>query len=93
MCSLMHGSLFIFLQELLIFKELSGKDRPCRVTKFNTKIVPPPDKIKESLSDSKVSIFQVSPFKPSGLFYLNSLDHSISSLRSVWSVLIITIFY
>ena len=30
---------------------------------------------------------------PSGLFYLNSLDQSISSLRGVWSVLIITMFY
>ena len=28
----------------------------------------------------------------SGLFYLNSLYQSISSLRGVWSVLIITMF-
>ena len=30
---------------------------------------------------------------PSGLFYLNSLDQSIFSLRVVWSVLIITMFF
>ena len=34
----------------------------------------------------------VNPFMPSGLFYLSSLDQSISSLRSVWSVFIITMF-
>ena len=33
------------------------------------------------------------PFMPSGFFYLNSLDQSISSFRGVWSALIITMFY
>ena len=32
------------------------------------------------------------PFMPSGIFYLNSLDQPISSLRAVWSILIITCF-
>ena len=32
------------------------------------------------------------PFMPSGLFYLNFLDQSISSLRGVLSVLIISMF-
>ena len=36
---------------------------------------------------------QVNPFMPSGLFYLNSLDQTIYSLRDVWSVFIIIMFY
>ena len=32
------------------------------------------------------------PFMPSGLFYYNSLDRFISNRRSVWLVLMITIF-
>ena len=32
------------------------------------------------------------PFMPSGLFYLTSLDRSISYIRDVWLVFIITIF-
>ena len=39
------------------------------------------------------SHFEINPFMPSGLFYLNSLDQSISSLRDVWSVLISIMFY
>ena len=35
----------------------------------------------------------LNPFMPSGLFYLNSLDQSISSLRGVWSVFIFVMFY
>ena len=35
----------------------------------------------------------LNPFKPSGLFYLNSLDRSISCTRGVWLVFIIIIFY
>ena len=34
----------------------------------------------------------LNPFMPSGLFYLSSLDQSISILRGAWSVLIITLF-
>ena len=33
------------------------------------------------------------PFMLVGFFYLNSSDQSISSLRGVWSVFIITMFY
>ena len=33
------------------------------------------------------------PFMPSGLFCVNSLDQSISSLTGVWLDLIITMFY
>ena len=33
------------------------------------------------------------PFMPGGLFYLNSLDLSISNLTGVWLVFIITVFY
>ena len=36
-------------------------------------------------------IGHLNPFTPSGLFYLNSLDRSISYIRSVWLVFIITI--
>ena len=43
----------MFFQELLIFKELYESDSPCHVTKFKSKIVPPPDVIKESLLESK----------------------------------------
>ena len=32
------------------------------------------------------------PFKPSGLFYLNSLDRSISFIRGVWLNFIIVMF-
>ena len=38
-------------------------------------------------------ICDINPFMLSELFYLNSLDQSISSLRGVWSVLIITMFH
>ena len=43
----------IIFQELLIFKELYESDSPCHVTKFKSKIVPPPDVIRESLLESK----------------------------------------
>ena len=33
---------------------------------------------------------QINPFMPSGLFYLNSLNQSISHKRGVWLVFIIT---
>ena len=33
------------------------------------------------------------PFIPSGLFYLNSLDRSISYIRGIWLVFIIFMFY
>ena len=36
---------------------------------------------------------QIQPIMPSGLSYLNSLDQFISSLRGVWLVLIITMFF
>ena len=35
----------------------------------------------------------LNPFMPSGLFYLKSLDRSISNRRGVWVVFIITIFF
>ena len=35
---------------------------------------------------------KVNPFLPSGLFYLNSFDQSISGLRGVWSVFITPCF-
>ena len=36
---------------------------------------------------------RLNPSMPSGLFFLNTFDQSISSLRDVWSVLIIIMFY
>ena len=36
---------------------------------------------------------RINTFMPRGLFYLKSLERSITSLRGVWSVLIITMFY
>ena len=35
----------------------------------------------------------LNPFMPSGLFYLKSLDRSISYIRGVWLVFIITVFF
>ena len=35
----------------------------------------------------------LNPFKPNGLFYHNSLDRSISNIRSIRLVFIITKFY
>ena len=32
------------------------------------------------------------PFKPSGLFYLNSLDRSVFSIKGVWLVLLLSCF-
>ena len=46
----------------------------------------------ELYNDMKHGSVDINPFMSSGLFYLNSLDQSISSLRGVWSVLIITMF-
>ena len=37
-------------------------------------------------------IQSLNPFMPSGLFYLNSLDRSISNIRDVWLVFIIIMF-
>ena len=34
----------------------------------------------------------INPFMPSGIFYLRSLDRSISNMRGVWLVFIITMF-
>ena len=36
---------------------------------------------------------KINRFIPSGLFYLNSMDRSISNLRGLCSVLIVTMFY
>ena len=36
--------------------------------------------------------FNINPFMPNGLFYLHTSDRSISSIRDVWLILIITIF-
>ena len=44
---------------------------------------------KEILSEA---LCVINPFMPSGLFYRNSLDQFISSLRGVRSVLTITMF-
>ena len=38
-------------------------------------------------------ILKINPFMPSGLFYLNSLDQSISKRRCVWLVFIFTMFF
>ena len=39
------------------------------------------------------SWLNINPFMLSGIFYLNTLDQSISNLRGIWSFFIITMFY
>ena len=34
-------------------------------------------------------VFAFNPFMPAGLFYLHSLDRSISSIRSIWLILLL----
>ena len=45
------------------------------------------------ISVQKAGNINIIPFKPSGVFYLNSLDRSISYIRGVWLVFISTMFF
>ena len=45
---------------------------------------------EKSRNEHALKTASIDPFMPSGLFYLNSLDQSISSRRGVWLIFNIT---
>ena len=53
---------------------------------------------EQTTAKTQISLYtqpvqDLNPFMPNGFFSLNHLDQSISNIRDVWVVFIITMFY
>ena len=88
MCLLINTGIYVKKKKKKKKQNKTKKKKKKKKKKKNTGIY-----VKNKQTDnSKTKLIPFNLFKPSGLFYLNSLDRSIICIRGVWLVFIIIMF-